>query len=67
MAHVRVPQNQALGVCRGCVPDIQVHSTHGREDLVNATITSNAKKKTKKKKKKKKKKKNNNNNKKKKK
>ena len=37
-----VPQNQALGVCRGFVPDIQVFCTHGREDLVNATITSNA-------------------------
>ena len=30
------------GVCRGFVPDIQVCGTHGREDLVNATITSNA-------------------------
>ena len=29
-----VPQNQALGVCRGFVPDIQVCGTHGREDLV---------------------------------
>ena len=27
-------QNQALGVCRGCVLDIQVCGTHGREDLV---------------------------------
>ena len=43
MAHLCVPQNQALRVCRGFVPDIQVCSTHGREDLVNATITSNAK------------------------
>ena len=42
MAHLCVPQNQALGVCRGFVPDIQVCSTHGREDLVNATITLNA-------------------------
>ena len=41
MAHLRVPQNQALGVCGGFVPDIQVCGTHGREDLVNATITSN--------------------------
>ena len=43
MAHLCVPQNQALGVCRGFVPDIQVCGTHGREDLVNATIASNAK------------------------
>ena len=42
MAHLCVPQNQALGVCRGFVPDIQVCGTHGRENLVNATITSNA-------------------------
>ena len=42
MAHLCVPQNQALGVCRGFVPDIQVCGTHGREDLVNATIKSNA-------------------------
>ena len=42
MAHLCVPQNQALGVCRGSVPDIQVCGSHGREDLVNATITSNA-------------------------
>ena len=42
MAHLCVPQNQALGVCRGFVPDIQVCGTHAREDLVNATITSNA-------------------------
>ena len=42
MAHVCVPQNQALEVCRGFVPDIQICGTHGREDLVNATITSNA-------------------------
>ena len=42
MAHLCVPQNQALGVCRGFVPDIQVCGTHWREDLVNATITSNA-------------------------
>ena len=44
MAHLCVPQNQALGVCRGLFPDIQVCSTDGREDLVNATITSNAEK-----------------------
>ena len=37
-----VPQYQALGVCRGLVPDIQVCGTHGREDLVNATIISSA-------------------------
>ena len=42
MAHLCVPQNQALGVYRGFVPDIQVCGTHGREDLVNANITSNA-------------------------
>ena len=44
MAHLCVHQNQALGVYRGFVPDIrvQVCSTHGREDLVSATITSNA-------------------------
>ena len=42
MAHLCIPQNQALGVCRGFVPDNQVCGTHGREDLVNATITSNA-------------------------
>ena len=41
MAHLCVPQNQALGVCRGFVPDVQVCSTHGREDLVHATITLN--------------------------
>ena len=41
MASLCVPQNQALGVCRGFVPDIQVCSSHRREDLVNATITSN--------------------------
>ena len=41
MAHLCVLQKQALGVCRGFVPDIQVCGTHGREDLVNATITSN--------------------------
>ena len=45
MAHLSVPQNQALGVCRGFVPDIQVSGTHGREDLVNATVTSEKKKK----------------------
>ena len=43
MAHLCVPQNQAVEVCREFVPDVQVYSTHGREDLVNATITSNAK------------------------
>ena len=42
MAHLCVPQNQALGVCRGFAPDVQIRSTHGREDLVNATLTSNA-------------------------
>ena len=42
MAHLCVPQNLTLGVCRGFVPDSQVCGTHGREDLVNATITSNA-------------------------
>ena len=42
MAHLCVPQNQALGICRGFVPDIQVCGTQGREDLVNATTTSNA-------------------------
>ena len=42
MAHLCVPQNQALGVCRGFVPDIQICGTHGRKDLVNATIISNA-------------------------
>ena len=44
MAHLCVPQNQALRVFRGFVPlpDIQVCGTHGTEDLVNATITSNA-------------------------
>ena len=42
MAHLCVSQNQSLGVCRGFVPDIQVCGTHGRGDLVNATITSNA-------------------------
>ena len=42
MAHLCVPQNQALVVCRGFVPDIQVCGTHGREDLVKATITLNA-------------------------
>ena len=42
MAHLCVPQNQALGVCRRFVPDIQVCGTHSREDLVNASITSNA-------------------------
>ena len=42
MAHLCVPQNQALGVCRGFVPDIQICDTHGRKDRVNATIISNA-------------------------
>ena len=42
MAHLCVPQNQALGVCRGFVPDIQICGTHGRKNLVNATIISNA-------------------------
>ena len=42
MVHLCVPKNEALGVCRGFVPDIQVCGTHGRQDLVNVTITSNA-------------------------
>ena len=42
MAHLCVPQNQALGVYRGFVPDIQICDTHGRKNLVNATIISNA-------------------------
>ena len=42
MATLCAPQNQALGARRGFVPDIQVCCTHGREDLVNATVTSNA-------------------------
>ena len=42
MAHLCVPKNQALGVCRGFVPDIQVCGTDGKEDLVNATITLTA-------------------------
>ena len=42
MAHLCVPQNQALGVCRGFAPDIQICGTHGRKNLVNATIISNA-------------------------
>ena len=33
MAHLYVPQNQALGVCRRFVPDIQICSTHGRERI----------------------------------
>ena len=40
---VSVPWNQALGVCRRFVPDLQVCGIHGREDLVDATIISNAK------------------------
>ena len=39
------PSKPSLGVCRGFVPDIQVCSTHKREDLVNAASTSNQKKK----------------------
>ena len=35
MAHLCVPQNQALGVCRGFVPDIQVCSTHGSSQRNN--------------------------------
>ena len=42
MAHLRPPQSQALGVCKGFVPDIQVCGTHQRKDLVNTTIISNA-------------------------
>ena len=41
MAHLCVPQNQALGFCRRLLPYIQVCGTHGKENLVNATITSN--------------------------
>ena len=41
MAHLCVPQNQALGVCRGFAPDIQICGTHGRKNIVNATIISN--------------------------
>ena len=41
MAHLCVPQKQALGVCR-FVSDIQVRGTHGREDLVKATTAWNA-------------------------
>ena len=40
MAHLRVPRNQVMAVCRRFVPDIQVCGTQGREDLVNATMTS---------------------------
>ena len=36
VARLCVPQNQALGVCRTFIPDIQVCGTHRREDLVNA-------------------------------
>ena len=43
MAHLFVPQNHAQGVCRRFVPDIQVCSTHGRENL-NATIIPNTEK-----------------------
>ena len=42
MAHLCVPQNQALGVCRGFAPDIQICGTHGRKNLVSAAIISNA-------------------------
>ena len=42
MAHLCVLRKKALSICRGFVPDMQVCGTHGREDLVNATITSNA-------------------------
>ena len=45
IAHLRAPQNQALWVCRESVPDIPVCGTHRREDLVAATITSNAEEK----------------------
>ena len=41
MSHLCAPQNQALGVVRGFVPDIQICGTHRREDSVNAAITSN--------------------------
>ena len=40
MAHLYVPQNQALRVCR-FVPDIQVCGTHGREVLASTIITPN--------------------------
>ena len=40
-AHLCVPKNQALGVCRGFVPNIQVSGTHWREGLITVTITSN--------------------------
>ena len=36
------PSKLSSGVCIRSVPDIQVCGTHGREDLVNATIISNA-------------------------
>ena len=39
-AHLCVPQNQALGVCRKSEPDIQVYGTYGREDRVDATTIS---------------------------
>ena len=42
VAHLCVPQNKTLGVCKRFVPDIPVCSPHGREDLVNGTITLNA-------------------------
>ena len=45
MAHLCVPQNQALGVCRRSVADVQVCGTRGREDLVSTTITSNSEEK----------------------
>ena len=40
MAHLRVPQNQALGVCREFVPDIQVCGTGGRDCLLVGCLTS---------------------------
>ena len=41
MAHLCVPPNQELGVCRRSVPDIPECGTHRGEDLVDATNTSN--------------------------
>ena len=42
MVRLCVPQNQALGVCSRHLPYIQVCGPYGREDLVNATVISNA-------------------------
>ena len=35
------PSKPSSGVCRGFVPDIQICGTHGRKNLVSATIISN--------------------------